>query len=186
LADSKSVIVHANASARALLIEGDPISSDHGVLHARASSAAGALAAAIAQTAQPESRMGKSGIDVPVPYADGRPGFAYVLPVGQGSVRGGLGPRATAAVFFTPSAQPQQLPAAAWASAFGFTPAEMRMLELLVKGDTVAQAAAAMGIGEPTARTHVANLMAKAGTNRQTDLIQLALRLMPPVRNANR
>ena len=42
-----------------------------------------------------------------------------------------------------------------------------------------------MGIAEPTARTHVANLMAKAGTKRQADLIQLALRLAPPVRDAN-
>jgi DNA-binding CsgD family transcriptional regulator len=42
-----------------------------------------------------------------------------------------------------------------------------------------------MGIAEPTARTHVANLMAKAGTNRQTDLIQLAQRLAPPVRDSN-
>lgn len=186
LVDSKSVVVHANASARALLTNGDPITSDHGVLHARASSAAGALAAAIAQTARPEAGMGKIGIDVPVPYADGRPGFAHVLPLGTGAVRGGLGPSATAAVFFTPSAESQQLPAAAWASAFGFTSTELRMLELLVKGDTVTQAAAVMRIAEPTARTHVANLMAKAGTKRQADLIQLALRLVPPVRSGSR
>ena len=125
--------------------------------------------------------MGKIGIDVPVPYADGRPGFAHVLPIGSGAVRGALGPRATAAVFLTPSAEPQRPPAAAWAATFGFTPAEMRMLELLVQGHTVVHAADTMGIAETTARTHVANLMAKAGTKRQVDLIQLALRLIPPV-----
>ena len=130
--------------------------------------------------------MGKIGIDVPVPYVDGRPGFAHVLPVGHGAVRGGLGPSATAAVFFTSSAEPPRLPAAAWAATFGFTSTEMRMLVLLVKGDTVAQAAAVMGIAEPTARTHVANLMAKAGTKRQSDLIQLAVRLAPPVRDASK
>ena len=42
-----------------------------------------------------------------------------------------------------------------------------------------------MGIVEATARTHVANLMAKTGTKRQADLIQLALRLAPPVRGAD-
>ena len=42
-----------------------------------------------------------------------------------------------------------------------------------------------MGIAETTARTHVANLMAKAGTKRQVDLIQLALRLIPPVSGGN-
>jgi DNA-binding CsgD family transcriptional regulator len=154
------------------------------MLHTSVPAAAGGLAAAIAQTAQPEARMGKIGIDVSVPYADGRPGFAHVLPVGQGMVRGGLGPNATAAIFFTPSAEPPRLPAAAWAATFGFTIAEMRMLELLVKGHTLIEAAHAMGIAEPTARTHVANLMAKAGTKRQADLIQLALRLTPPVRTA--
>jgi DNA-binding CsgD family transcriptional regulator len=154
------------------------------VLRASVASAASVLAAAIAQTARPEARMGKIGIDVPVPYADGRPGFAHVLPVGRGEVRGGLGPSATAAVFFTPLAEPQRLPAAAWAATFGFTSAEIRMLELLVKGHTVLEAASAMGIAEPTARTHVANLMAKSGTRRQTDLIQLATRLAPPVRDA--
>jgi DNA-binding CsgD family transcriptional regulator len=185
LLDRKSVIAHANASARALLASGDPIASDRGVLRTSEPSAAVALAAAIAQTAQPEAAMGKIGIDVPVPYADGRPGFAHVLPIGRGAVRGGLGSNATAAVFFTPSAELQRLPAAAWAAAFGFTTAEMRMLELLVKGRTVVEAAAAMGIAEPTARTHVANLMAKAGTKRQAELIQLATRLAPPVRNAD-
>jgi DNA-binding CsgD family transcriptional regulator len=183
LLDSKSVIAHANASARALLANGDPIASDRGVLRASDPTAALALAAAVAQTAQPESGMGKIGIDVPVPYADGRPGFAHVLPIGRGEVRSGLGPNATAAVFFTPSAEPSRLPAAAWAATFGFTSAEMRMLELLVKGHTVIEAGTIMGVAEPTARTHVANLMAKAGTKRQADLIQLASRLAPPVRD---
>jgi DNA-binding CsgD family transcriptional regulator len=183
LLDSKSVIAHANASARTLLDKSDPIASDRGVLRASEPSAALALAAAVAQTARPEQGMGKIGIDVPVPYADGRPGFAHVLPVGRGEVRGALGPNATAAVFFTPSAEPQRLPAAAWAATFGFTSAEMRMLELLVKGHTVAEAAEVMSIAPPTARTHVANLMAKAGTRRQTELVQLATRLAPPVRD---
>jgi DNA-binding CsgD family transcriptional regulator len=182
LVNDRCTIAHANKSAHALLADGDPIESVHGVLRASVASFAGGLAAAISQTASPEARMGKIGIDVPVPYADGRPGFAHVLPLGHGEVRGGLAPGASAAVFLTPSGEPQRPPAAAWAATFGFTVAEMRMLELLVKGHTVAEAAAAMGIAEPTARTHIANLMAKAGTRRQTDLIQLALRLTPPVR----
>lgn len=182
LVDDRGLIAHANAAARSLLAAGDPIVSDRGVLRAGVASAASALEAAIAQTAQPEALMGKVGIDVPVPHADGRPGFAHVLPIGSGSVRGGLGQRATAAVFFTPSGEPQPPPADAWAAAFGFTPSEMRMLDLLVKGHTVTEAAGLMGIAEPTARTHVANLMAKAGTTRQAELIRLALRLSPPVR----
>jgi DNA-binding CsgD family transcriptional regulator len=185
LVDSKGVIAHANVSARTLLAANDPIVSERGSLRTSSTSAAGGLAAAIAQTAQPEARMSKIGIDVPVPYVDGRPGFAHVLPVGHGAVRGGFGRSATAAVFFTPSAEPQRLPAAAWAATFGFTSTEMRMLELLVKGHTVIEAAGIMSIAEATARTHVANLMAKAGTKRQADLVQLALRLAAPVRDAN-
>jgi DNA-binding CsgD family transcriptional regulator len=185
LVDSKSVIAHANASARKLLAASDPIASERGVLRACVASAVGGLTAAIAQTAQPESRMGKIGIDVPVPYVDGRPGFAHVLPVGHGAVRGGVGASVTAAVFFTPSADPSQLPAAAWAATFGFTPAELRMLKLLVKGHTLIEAAGVLGIAEATARKHLVNLLAKAGAKRQADLIQLALRLNPPVRGAD-
>ena len=85
LVDDKGRIAHANASARALAAAGDPIVSERGVLRAAVPAAAGALEAAIAQTAQPEARMGKIGIDVPVPYADGRPGFAHVLPIGSGA-----------------------------------------------------------------------------------------------------
>jgi DNA-binding CsgD family transcriptional regulator len=184
LVDERSVVAHANVAARALLAKSDQIVSDHGVLRAAAAPAAAALEAAVAQTAEPEARMGRVGIDVPVPHADGRPGFAHVLPIGSGAVRGGLGARATAAVFLTPSAQPERPPSQAWAAAFGFTPSEMRMLELLVKGHTVGEAAALIGIAEPTARTHVANLMAKAGTQRQADLIRLALSLTPPVRSS--
>lgn len=184
LVDERSVVAHANVAARALLAKSDQIVSDHGVLRAAAAPAAAALEAAVAQTAEPEARMGRVGIDVPVPHADGRPGFAHVLPIGSGAARAGLGARATAAVFLTPSAEPERPPSQAWAAAFGFTPAEMRMLELLVKGHTVGEAAALMGIAEPTARTHVANLMAKAGTQRQADLIRLALSLTPPVRSS--
>jgi hypothetical protein len=83
-----------------LLAAADPIVSDRGVLRAGVPSEAGALEAAIAQTAQPEARMGKICIDVvPVPYADGRPGFAHVLPLGAGAVRGGFGPRFAAAAW---------------------------------------------------------------------------------------
>jgi hypothetical protein len=66
-----------------------------------------------------------------------------------------------------------------------FRVSHWRRTELLVKGHTVIEAAHTMGIVEATARTHVANLMSKAGTKRQADLIQLALRLAPPIRAAD-
>ncbi len=182
LVDEKGGIVHANLPARTLLADGDPITSERGMLRAGASTAARALDGAIAQAAQSETRMGKVGIDVPVPFADGRPGFAHVLPIGASAVRGALGPRAAAAVFFSPSSEPQRPPSKAWAAAFGFTPSEMKLLDLLVQGHTVSQAARMLGVADGTVRTHLIRLMAKAGVSRQADLIRLVLQLSPPVR----
>lgn len=182
LVDAASRIVHANPAARMLFAAGGALSSEHGILHASSSAAAQLLTAAIAQTAQPEARMGKVGIDIPLPFADGRPGCAHVLPLGPGSVRGALGGGASAAVFFAPSPEPFRPPVEAWAAAFGFTPAEIKVLDGLVRGQSVGEVARGLSVAETTVRTHVASMMSKAGVSRQVDLIRMAKDAAPPVR----
>jgi DNA-binding CsgD family transcriptional regulator/PAS domain-containing protein len=63
--------------------------------------------------------------------------------------------------------------------AFGLTQAEARLAILIAEGETVARAADALGIAQPTARTHLAAAFRKTGTRRQAELVRL-IGLLPP------
>jgi DNA-binding CsgD family transcriptional regulator len=182
LVDGASRITFANGAAQAVLSAGDPVRVDHDVLQARDPAAATSLSAALAKAREPESDMGKVGIDVSVPLADGRPAFAHVLPIGSSKVRAALSQNAIAAIFLTPAGSPVKLPLATLSATFGFTPTEAKIIERLVAGDTISDAGAALGIAPTTARTHLARIMDKAGTERQADLIRLVTGLAAPVR----
>ena len=82
-------------------------------------------------------------------------------------------------VFITPAGASSALPLNAWAAAFGLTAAEVRLLELMVAGNTVNAAAASLNVAVTTARTHLARLMEKTGTRRQAELVRKIL-LIPP------
>ena len=60
------------------------------------------------------------------------------------------------------------------------TPAESRVMMLLVQGMAPAEVAETLGISLPTARTHLARLLDKTGTNRQADLVRLAMSALAP------
>ncbi|MCB9945299.1 MAG: helix-turn-helix transcriptional regulator [Geminicoccaceae bacterium] len=51
------------------------------------------------------------------------------------------------------------------------------MLERIVLGDDIGQAAENLGIARTTAKTHLARMFDKTGTNRQSALVALAHRL---------
>jgi DNA-binding CsgD family transcriptional regulator len=108
-----------------------------------------------------------------------------VLPIRSGTVRGRIEPRATAAVFITPAATAPGPPLLPWASAFGLTAAEVRVLELLVEGGTIDDVAARLKVAATTVRTHRARLMQKTGTTRQVDLVRMAMQLISPVHRPN-
>jgi DNA-binding CsgD family transcriptional regulator len=182
LVDQSAHVVHANVAAHMLLAEGGPLKTQNGILRAADPTASGQLEAAIAQTAQPEWYMGKIGIDLVLPYADGRPGCAHILPLGSGSIRGSIAGKATAAMFFAPTSEPFRPPIEAWTSAYGFTQAETKVLEQLIAGKSVAEIADGLAVSEATVRTHVAKLLSKTGVSRQAELIKLAQRMSPPVR----
>jgi DNA-binding CsgD family transcriptional regulator len=64
---------------------------------------------------------------------------------------------------------------------YAITPAESRVMQLLVQGMAPAEAAEALGISLPTAKTHLARLFDKTGTSRQADLVRLAMSALAPV-----
>ena len=64
---------------------------------------------------------------------------------------------------------------------YAITPAESRVMMLIVQGMTIAEAAETLGISLPTAKTHLARLFDKTGTSRQADLVRLAMSALAPV-----
>jgi DNA-binding CsgD family transcriptional regulator len=64
--------------------------------------------------------------------------------------------------------------------AFSLSPAESRLLPLLLKGQTPADIAESLGLKLPTVRSQLSAIFAKTGTARQQELIRL-LGSMPPV-----
>jgi DNA-binding CsgD family transcriptional regulator len=107
-----------------------------------------------------------------------------VLPLARGDLRTRLLPQATAAIFITRVEQAAAVDIDAVAATFGLTQAESRVVQRLLLGMTLVEAAAALGIAESTAKTHLSRIFSKTGVARQPDLVALVHRLLPPVRRA--
>jgi DNA-binding CsgD family transcriptional regulator len=78
-----------------------------------------------------------------------------------------------------------ETPDSAWlAGCFGLTPAEARVASLLLSGLDRAAIARELGIAGNTVRVHLARLMNKTETHRQTELVQLLGRVAALRRNS--
>jgi DNA-binding CsgD family transcriptional regulator len=182
LVDTNLGIVHANATATAMLSAGDAIRSERGVLFVWPPAVAAALGAAVRQADEEEAAIGRRGLGIPVRRADGAPCLLHVLPLRHGELRRGLASRAVAAVFVSPSGSPVPVPDDALAALFDLTRAEARIFEQVAAGRTSVETANALGIEITTVKTHLAHIFTKTGTRRQADLIKLAQSLAMPLR----
>ncbi|WP_198370441.1 helix-turn-helix transcriptional regulator, partial [Roseomonas rosulenta] len=143
-----------------------------------------ALRAAIDKAGRDEAQLGATGLGLPLRAADGATALAHVLPLARRDRRRRLVQGATAAVFVAAQEDARTPGLDVFIRAFRLSPAEGRVLSRLVAGDGPAEAAAALGIGVTTAKTHLARMLGKTGTARQADLRALVARLCPPVRSA--
>jgi DNA-binding CsgD family transcriptional regulator len=155
----------------------------HGRLAARGARAGAELNKAIDLARRDESGIGTAGIGVPLADETDEPAIAHVLPLARGDLHTRLMPQATAAIFVTHVEQTQSTDIDAVAATFGLTQ-ETRVVQRLLLGMTLVEAAAAFGIAESTAKTHLSRVFSKTGTVRQSDLVALVHRLLPPVRRA--
>lgn len=174
-------ILQANVAASLMFSDEDPVRSSGGKLSARTSSATNELHRAIEMARGDETKIGHTGIGVSLPMESGERAIAHVLPLGSGGVRTRLAPQGTAAVFVTRENAGTPASLAAVASSFGLTPAETRLLERVIQGHTVGEAAEAMDIAETTAKTHLAHIFQKTGVSRQAELVVLVSKLVPPL-----
>jgi DNA-binding CsgD family transcriptional regulator len=175
-----SSILHVNDAARSMLAEGCNILNRHGRLCAASRAATDELWRAIGLTRGTMTGVAANGIGVPLPGRDGDLATAHVLPLARADERK-RSAAATAAVFIVQADRRVEPDLAVIAQSYRLTRAEMRLLRRLLLGETVMEAAASLKVAASTARTHVQNLLAKTGTVRQTQLIALVHRLVPPV-----
>src|SRR4051794_5392375 len=69
----------------------------------------------------------------------------------------------------------QPLPGKILVKLYGFTPTEARLVALLAQDFSLEDAATVLGIARTTAKTHLQRVFAKTGTNRQSQVVRLAL-----------
>ncbi|MEZ0170502.1 LuxR C-terminal-related transcriptional regulator [Microvirga sp. TS319] len=178
LTDERGRILHANRSAERMMSDGHPIRSVRNVLSASAPAASRELRKAIMLAARDKAQIGPASA-IRLPDASLSPLYAYVLPLTAGKIRTRLHPRAAAAVFV--GGPDDRSRTDLLARAFDLTSAEMRVLESLVAGHTLAETARHLGVAPSTAKTHLDHIFAKTGVSRQTELIRLAMQMALPV-----
>ncbi|MGO6845000.1 helix-turn-helix transcriptional regulator [Rhizobium ruizarguesonis] len=177
LVDELMTIIHANPTAESLLSQPSPFRSAGNRLVVRSEGAA-ALEQAVARAASDEAALGQSGgAGIPVRHADGIAYVVHVLPLRQRQSRGALCLPASAALFLVPAGSQSLLPSEPVTQLYGLSPAETRIFELIVRGETPKAIAKQLGLSASTIKTHVRNIFAKTGTRRQADFARMAASL---------
>lgn len=183
LLDMAGRIIHANASAEAILRASDGLCGVCSQLAFADPAArqrfAKILAAFLDGTLEAAVRPGG---ELFVPRPSGRPAYVVSvrrLPVPDGD--DGPGADAAAIVFLHDPARVEAPAAERIASAFGLTQREAELAAALYAGQSLSEHAAERGIRLTTARFHLYQAMDKMGVRRQTDLVRLVGNLPSPL-----
>ena len=182
LTEADGRIVHANAVAERLIDSRNALRRDGDELTARDAQSAAELRQAISLAASGTTLdVPKSGITLALKAADGHDLAAWVLPLDRGLRRDlSAGFAARAAVFIRELGDTAPIPAELFVRRYAITAAECRVLVLIVQGMTVAETAESLGISVTTTKTHLTRLFHKTGTQRQSDLVRLAMSALAP------
>ena len=182
LVDSAGRIVHANAQALSLLSTETVIRGSGGRLSAIDPEAAHQLHDIFMSAKSGDAAVGTNGIAVPLVARDGERYVAHVLPLTSGARRqAGVAYSAVAAVFVRKAALELPHPLETIAATFKLTPAEMRVLMMIVQLGGVSEVAPVLGVSETTVKTHLQHIFAKTNAGRQADLVKLVAGYMSPL-----
>lgn len=182
LVDESARIVHANASAHAMLAQATVLSASSGKLVVREANAAREISTILRTSRGGDAAIGVNGIAVPLIAGDGERYVAHVLPLTSGARRkAGANYAAVAALFVRKAELNTASPPEVIAKTFKLTPTELRVLIAIVQVGGVPETAEALGVAEPTAKTHLARLFSKTGTGRQADLVKLVAGFSSPL-----
>ena len=181
LVDAAGHLVHANASAQTMLDEGSLIRATGGKFTVVDAQADRTLHEIFINADEGDLAVGTKGIAVSVAGRDGERYVVHVLPLTTGARRKACTTySAIAAVFVRKVVLDLPHPLEVIANSYDLTPAEMRVLMMIVQLGGVPQVAPVLGISEPTVKTHLQRIFAKTDTNRQADLVKLVAGYMSP------
>jgi DNA-binding CsgD family transcriptional regulator/PAS domain-containing protein len=180
-------ISYMNASAERLVKSGSVLRATNGRLTAVRTRARTALAKALTQSVDGKAPAKTGGHAVALPDEEGTGLVANVLPLEWREGRNPLSalPGAAAVIVQDP-AEPPPLAGRAFADLYGFTDAELRVLQVIVRGLAPQEIADDLQLSITTVKTHLRNIFAKTNTSRQVDLIRLLTIATPPVAPARR
>jgi DNA-binding CsgD family transcriptional regulator/PAS domain-containing protein len=174
--DRRGRVVHASIEAERLLCESDGLIAGANGLRAATPTHSGRLAALVGRAAGSNGAPVVSGT-LRLPRPSGKPDLTLVaMP---------LSPRASLPLAHRPAVvlqvtDPLARPTpnrALLAEAFELTPAEADLAADLLCGLGVREIAARRERSIATVRTHLASVLAKTGTSRQSELVRLLMRL---------
>lgn len=173
-------IVHANAAAKTMLKNGDPILAVRGKLALLHELVPNRLQAAVEVAAQAEQNLGRRGIGIAAKSRGGAALAVQVMPLERRTLRGGVDRRAAVAVFIGDAVAPLEMPADALRLLYELTPAEQRVFELVVAGQPTAGIAERLGVAPSTVRTHLLRVFAKTGCHTRVELMKLSREVVVP------
>lgn len=182
LAGEDGTVLRSNEAARRVLEGGGALHVLSGRLRANDSTQTARLLRSIEAAIGGKALDNDIGLGLALGDGSENPLVVHIMPISGGADRGRIRPRGVAAVFFgaggaaAPSTDLRPI-----AEAFGLTRAEQSVLEHIVQGHSVREAASRLGIALPTAKTHMSRILAKTGTRRQPALMALVGRLVPPL-----
>lgn len=182
LAQGDGRIVHANREAQRMFEGAGPLRLANGRLTSRDPLANRELEAAVAGAASGSSLdLPRNGHAVAVRSEEGRELDMWVLPL-DGGLRRDIGGdfSASVAIFIREHGASAPVPAELFVRRYGITPAECRVLVLIVQGMTTSEAADSLGVSLVTVKSHLKSLFIKTGTDGQTDLVRLAMSALAP------
>jgi DNA-binding CsgD family transcriptional regulator/PAS domain-containing protein len=182
LADREGRLVYLNRAAEGQIRAGSTLRVVDNRLVPRNSDAHSMINRAISEATSNESAIPAGGIALGLPDTEKGGLVATVLPLNQGRRRDlSRSFAATAAVFVQNPVVSPHYPGEAFGKLYRLTDAELRVVLAMAPGLGVKEAAALLGIGEVTARTHLQHVYAKTGTSKQTELLNLLKNSAPPV-----
>ncbi|WP_038932007.1 helix-turn-helix transcriptional regulator [Bradyrhizobium japonicum] len=183
LLDVSCRVVHANSAGHALLAADDVVRSVAGQLVTSSAEANQTLREAFA-TGNDVVLLAARDRAIPLLSPSGERYVAHILPLSS-VLRNGSERvvDAAGALLLRKVSLGGQSYGELIARTFDLTPAELRVFLSIVEVGGIPETAAALGIAETTAKTHLHRVFAKTGVSRQADLVKLAAGFSNPLVN---
>jgi DNA-binding CsgD family transcriptional regulator len=182
LVDGEFQIMRANARGWALVEEGSVLRATGNRLSVISSQADRYLRDTVAALTRGDASSSGKGIAIPIEAENNERYVAHVLPLTSGVRRkASANYSAMAAIFVRKAVLDMPHPLEAMANTFKLTPAEARVLMMVVQIGGISEVAPALGISEATVKTHLQRIFAKTQTARQADLVKIVAGYMSPL-----